>query len=297
MKNLTETLEKIYQLPATFHKVGILGEPVLRAITDYAAEMDIRQTAETGSGQSTLLFSNISPSHKVFALDMVGGADTQSISAVQQSELLETGSTEYIIGPTQTTLPAYRFTSQLDIVLLDGPHAYPFPELEYYYLYPHLRQGGLLVIDDIHIPSIANMFSILCEDDMFVLENVIYATGFLRRTSAPVFPPDQDNWWLQGYNNERRKADVFAVLQNYQYEPGNHPFAAEIPLEPDADTARDEPPAVQQPEPEPEDFNEYSYLTRLNYVLYTAVALLISQPLAISLRKRVRSVLGRKPLT
>ena len=181
------TLDKIYKLPNNFHKVGILGEPVLRAIAKYAESMEVINTVETGSGQSTLLFSHISLSHKVFALDAVAGADTKSVSAVKHSELYNSDSVEYIIGPTQITLPNYKFEKALDIVLIDGPHAYPFPELEYYYLYPHIRADGLLIIDDIHIPSVANMFSVLCEDKMFLLENIIHTTGFLRRTNAPVF--------------------------------------------------------------------------------------------------------------
>ena len=34
-------------------------------------------------------------------------------------------------------------------VLIDGPHGYPFPEIEYFYFYPRLKPGALLVVDDI----------------------------------------------------------------------------------------------------------------------------------------------------
>jgi hypothetical protein len=46
-------------------------------------------------------------------------------------------------------------------VLLDGPHGYPFPDMEYYFFYPHIKPRGHLVIDDIQIPSIGRMTDIL----------------------------------------------------------------------------------------------------------------------------------------
>ena len=54
----------------------------------------------------------------------------------------------------------------IDIVLIDGPHAYPFPDLEYYYFYPHIVTGGLLIIDAINIPSIRNMAEVIKQDAM-----------------------------------------------------------------------------------------------------------------------------------
>ena len=40
----------------------------------------------------------------------------------------------------------------LQLVLLDGPHGCrDSPVLEYYFLYPRLEGGALLILDDIHI--------------------------------------------------------------------------------------------------------------------------------------------------
>jgi hypothetical protein len=86
-------------------------------------------------------------------------------------------------------------------VLIDGPHGYPFPDLEYFYLYPTLAVGGLLLIDDLKIPSIGRMFDILKVDAMYrLLEVVDGNTGFLQRTDAPLIHPESDSWWLQGFN-------------------------------------------------------------------------------------------------
>jgi hypothetical protein len=123
-----------------------------------------------------------------------------SLAQVRASPLLRGASVQLIEGPTQLTLRAYAPEAPLDAVLLDGPHGYPFPELEYYAVYPHLRTGALLIIDDLVIPTVKHMYSILRVDDMFDEIVVVGNTGFLRRTAAPTFDPLGDGHWLQGYN-------------------------------------------------------------------------------------------------
>ncbi len=90
-------------------------------------------------------------------------------------------------------------------MLIDGPHGFPFPELEYFFFYPHLKTGALLVIDDIQIPTIGRLADFLSEDRMFERVELIGATAVFRRTDAPTLDPFGDGWWLQDYN--RRRAD------------------------------------------------------------------------------------------
>jgi hypothetical protein len=156
----------------------------------------IRNSAETGSGASTLLFSHLSENHTVFALDDNSG----SVVNVRRSPLLRADRVTFIEGSTQQTLPRHQFTEKLQLALIDGPHAYPFPDLEYYFLYPHLDAGALLILDDIHIRSVHNLYDFLRHDAMFDLLEVVGSTAFFRRTAAPVFNPLGDGWPVQGYN-------------------------------------------------------------------------------------------------
>jgi hypothetical protein len=107
---------------------------------------------------------------------------------------------DFIEGPSQRTLPQYPFPEKLQLALLDGPHAYPFPDLEYYFLYPHLEENALLILDDIHIPTIHNLFDFLRVDAMFRLDEVVRTTAFFTRTAAPTFDPLGDGWGHQAYN-------------------------------------------------------------------------------------------------
>ena len=140
-------------------------------------------------------------------------AGTDSIAAVRKSPLFKAHTVEWLEGPTQITLPRYKFTAPLDFALIDGPHGYPFPQLEYYYIYQHLRPGALFLIDDIHIPTITNLFNFLKEDIMFELIETVLNTAFFRRTNAPLFSPTGDGWWLQGYNRNHFPLDKHPSLR------------------------------------------------------------------------------------
>jgi len=192
-----EILERIQALPADWPSAGSLRPPVLARLAHHASVREVRRSAETGTGKSTLLLSHLSRRHSVFAPDDAGAGD--SLATVRASPLLAPG-VEFVVGPSQRTLPAHRFEEALDLVLIDGAHAFPFPHLDYYFLYPHLAPGGVLVLDDVHVRSVNDLFRFLSTDEMFDLLEVVHTTAFFRRTAHPTFDPLADGWWLQGYN-------------------------------------------------------------------------------------------------
>lgn len=79
---------------------------------------------------------------------------------------------------------------------------------------PHLETNGLLVIDDIDIPSIRNMFHVLRRDAMYTLLDVVRNTAFFRRTEAPCIDPFGDEWWEQGYNRSKLRKTLLAHRLN-----------------------------------------------------------------------------------
>ena len=189
-------LSAVKQAAPSLHKAGTFSTKTFDVLINYLAQQKISYSVETGSGASTLLFSHFSKHHTVFALDNEDG----SISNIRENPLLQKNTITFVQGPTQKTLPFYQFKEPLQAALIDGPHGYPFPDLEYYYIYPHLEADALLVVDDIHIRSIHNLFSFLKSDKMFHLERVVERTAFFRRTTVTTFDPLGDGWWEQGYN-------------------------------------------------------------------------------------------------
>jgi hypothetical protein len=189
-------LTEVVRIAPSLHKAGTFSAGALEAIVRHATAKPVQHSVETGSGASTILFSHVSEDHTVFAMD--GG--TGSIRSIETSPLLRRESVTFVEGPTQLTLPRHTFAHRLQLALIDGPHGYPFPDLEYYHLYPHLDPGALLIVDDIHIPTITNLFDFISADEMFDLQEVVETTAFFRRTDALTFPPTGDGWWNQQYN-------------------------------------------------------------------------------------------------
>lgn len=215
-------MSSVHELGAAWHGAGTLPDPVLDEIARIGRDHAFTHTMETGCGRSTILLSNISAHHLVFtfaASDTHFGPD-DSYGRVSSSPLFRADTTQFILGPTQRTVPQFAFDEKFDFVLLDGPHSYPFPDLEYYFVYRHIKPGGYLVIDDIWIASIHNLFSFLKEDPMFRLEKVVANTAFFVRTDALTFDPMGDDWAAQPYNKSR-----FPV----QHTPPT-PFHAALPI-------------------------------------------------------------------
>ena len=178
---LDALIRQIAELPDDWHGAGSVSENVLWAFVRHADKMlPIRSSVETGTGRTTLLLSHLSDRHVVFTKDDTGGGD--SYPSVISSPLLRKDHVEFVIGSTQRTLPAHEFSEPVDLAFIDGPHAYPFPDLEYWTIYPHVRSGGLLVIDDIQIPTIANLHRFLAADAMWRQLEVIENAAFFQRT-------------------------------------------------------------------------------------------------------------------
>lgn len=151
-------------------------------------------SAETGCGGSTIVLSHASRRHVAFAIE----GENRTISELRKQSDFRAGAVAFIEGESRDTLPQYRFEEPLDLALLDGPHAYPLPQIEFAYLFPHLKTGGWLVIDDIQIPSVYELFTFLKQEPTVALEEVRVRTAFFRRIGVVDAGPD--GWTLQGMN-------------------------------------------------------------------------------------------------
>jgi|SRR5882724_12038515 len=176
---------------SSFHPWDAMSPAALSAILRRGP---FRLTAETGCGGSTIVLSHAGDRHIAFAID---GAD-RTIAGLRQHGDLRANAVTFVEGETRTTLPAHPFEGELDLVLLDGPHAYPLPQIEFAWLFPRIRVGGWLVLDDIQIPSVHELFRFLTKESSIVLEEVVVRTAFFRKMSAMNHEPD--GWQSQGMN-------------------------------------------------------------------------------------------------
>src|SRR6187200_1527921 len=148
------------------HRAGSVSFETIDAIERICDGKPISLSMETGCGLTTVALSNLSARHVIFALDD-RGYEASSVAFAMNSPAYRGEVCHHVFGPTQVTLSAFSFDDEIDFALIDGPHGFPFPQLEYYYIFPHLRPGAVLAIDDINIPHIWGMFACLAEDDMF----------------------------------------------------------------------------------------------------------------------------------
>jgi hypothetical protein len=200
LQNSSEALAWAKLQNAWWHDSGNLNGSVLDRISHYGQSTGVKCSAETGCGLSTVILSNIARRHHCFTV-----ASGNSLGRVQSAPHFCPRRVSFIVGPSQLTLPRFSFVEQLDLVLIDGAHGFPFPQLDYYYFYPHISPGGILIVDDIHIPIVTQMYDILKQDAMWEHLEDVLCTAFFKRTDAPLFDPCGDNWWQQGYNKKHFK--------------------------------------------------------------------------------------------
>jgi Methyltransferase domain len=236
------------------HAAGAFPSHILRRL-EQLMPAKMKATAETGCGKSTILFSNLASSHTVFCIDDTKEKENSSITFFKECPLTRLKAVEMVLGPTQLTLPKYKKFKSYDAVLIDGPHGFPFPELEYYHFYPRLNPGAVLIVDDVHIASIGRLADFINEDPMFELVELVSTTAVFRRTNAPTFNPLGDGWWEQDFNRRRIPAGN-EYLKPYRLADGKikQSFASMLSMEVTASDPR--PAPVSQPK-------QKSFLERL----------------------------------
>src|SRR3984957_3942723 len=174
-----------------FHPWDAMAPAALEAL---AKRGPFQFSAETGCGGSTIVLSHVSKHHTAFAIE----GEERTITGLRQYSGFRADTVVFLEGETRRPLPLHRFEGRLDLALLDGPHAYPLPQLEFAYLFPHIKEGGWLALDDVQIPSVHELVRFLRMESSLVLEEVVVRTAFFRKVREADFGPD--GWQHQGMN-------------------------------------------------------------------------------------------------
>jgi precorrin-6B methylase 2 len=183
--------EALVERASQFHPWDAMAPAALAAILKRGP---FRRSAETGCGGSTIVLSQVSERHTAFAIE----GENRTITGLRNHLDLVGDRVTFVEGESKDTVPVWQCDGELDLVLLDGPHAYPWPQVEFAYLFPKLRMGGWLVVDDIQIPSVHELFRFLKRESQVTLEEVVVRTAFFRRVSLDSTGPD--GWERQGIN-------------------------------------------------------------------------------------------------
>lgn len=164
-----------------------LAEDVLRWLCDVLPPG--ARTLETGAGLSTLAFA-------------LAGAEHVCITpAATESERLRDYAAEHGIAldrvrfetaPSERVLPMLD-PGPLDLVLIDGSHSFPQPFIDWFYTHPHLKLGGLVVIDDTHVWTGRLLRDFLHAEPEWEVAEEWFGRAVAFRKIAPT---DPDKLWL-----------------------------------------------------------------------------------------------------
>lgn len=149
------------------------------------------QTLETGAGLSTLIFAERGAAHEVVT---PSESERDAILEEAAERKLDTSGLRFHIGFSQDVLPS--LDGPLDLILIDGGHGFPIPEIDWAYTAPRLRVGGLLLIDDIDLWTGANLVDFLkAEPGWRYRETLDDRTAIFELTA----PAELREWTMQPY--------------------------------------------------------------------------------------------------
>jgi hypothetical protein len=108
------------------------------------------RTLETGLGLSTALFTLWGCTHTCV---VPWEEEPTRLKAYLADRKADVSRLRIEVGHSQEVLPRLP-ADPLDLVLLDGGHGFPVPIIDWFYAGSRLVEGGLLVIDDLQLPSV-----------------------------------------------------------------------------------------------------------------------------------------------
>ena len=140
-----------------------IAPEVLRFLADSVSTTS--KTLETGAGLSTLIFALRTSLHVAITPSK---SEITSIRAYAADKGISLDSVSFICEVSEEYLPRCQL-ADLDLVLLDGKHAFPWPMVDWFYTADRLKQGGLMIIDDAQMRSVGVLRDFMAADPAWKL--------------------------------------------------------------------------------------------------------------------------------
>ena len=142
-------------------------------------------TLETGAGLSTLVFAASGAEHESVT---PARDETERILAELRRREISSDHVRFHVGSSDEVLPSWE-PRPLDLVLLDGAHGFPYPTLDWWYVAPHLKPGGLLVLDDAYMSGVSGLLDYLRSRPTWRVEDALGFRTVVVRKLADERPP------------------------------------------------------------------------------------------------------------
>jgi len=136
------------------------------------------KTLETGSGASTLVFAARGADH----VAVTPAADEEvRFRAECERRGIDASRVTFRIGLSHEVLPAFE-GEPLDLALVDGAHGFPYPVLDWWFLAPHVKLGGRMLLDDAYMPPVRGVVDALRAQPHWEVEGGVgYRTVVVRK--------------------------------------------------------------------------------------------------------------------
>src|SRR2546430_4548952 len=144
-------------------------------------------TLETGAGASTIVFAARGADHEAVT---PSAEEAERIRGECERRGIAADGVRFRIGSSHEVLPQWQ-PRRLDLVLVDGAHGFPYPVLDWWWLAPHVRVGGRMLLDDAYMPPVAMLVDHLRGHPAWEVEGAVgYRTVVVRKLADDL--PDFD---------------------------------------------------------------------------------------------------------
>lgn len=155
-----------------------------------------KSTLEIGVGASTVVFAASGASHTAISPDP---AEHQLVRDYCHQVGIDSSRLNFVVGLSDDVLPSLLSRERtLDVAFIDGAHSFPVPIVDWYFVTRSLRVGGQLLLDDIPVPAVAQVFRHMSLESDWRLDAIFddRAAAF----TLLALPDPQDDWIRQPFN-------------------------------------------------------------------------------------------------
>ena len=197
------------QIAKQFASGGItcyaIAPEVLRFLADSVSATS--KTLETGAGLSTLIFALRGSLHVAVTPSK---AEITSIRDYAADKGVSLDSVSFICEVSEEYLPRCQL-ADLDLVLLDGKHAFPWPMVDWFYTADRLKQGGLMIIDDAQMRSVGVLRDFMTADPAWNLVRDFAGKTVVFQKMRPYI--HDVAWHMQPWNVVRESRSINSPRQ------------------------------------------------------------------------------------
>lgn len=211
-----ETIELLFAEKPKFHNA--FGEMASwnsqREILQYIARRLGPETAslETGCGYSTVISAATGSRHTCVTPSR---EESDGVLEFCTRHGIPTEKLSFAIGISQDALPSLAEDGELDYVYIDGAHRFPIPCIDWAFTEQRLKTGGVVLVDDVRIPSCRVLHDFLQQEKNWRLSEYIGDTSIFEKTAPSDFSRD---WVVQSFNSSYPDFSFFPIKQRIPAE-------------------------------------------------------------------------------